>query len=118
MAANDTPLYTAQGKPTSQYFNEATNQWEPIKGRDGANSFIQLGTVAMEVWNHTDTPIQTFPSNRFGFSIVNEGIDALSFTINGQTRTVKKGGSYSSLFEPFTSVTVTATTEFQAEVLK
>lgn len=118
MAANDTPLYTAQGKPTSQYFNEDTNQWEPIKGRDGANSFIQLGTVAMEAWEESASSTKTFPSNRFGFSAINDGTTDMSFTINGQTRTLKPGDAYEALFEPFTSVSIVASSTYRAEVLK
>ena len=118
MAASDTPLFKSQGKLTSQYYNEETNQWEPIKGRDGANSFIQLGTVAMEAWEKSISSTETFPSNRFGFSAINDGTTNMSFTINGQTRTLKPGDAYEALFEPFTSVIIVASSTYRAEVLK
>lgn len=118
MAYNDKPIITdANRRPIPQYFNEQTNQYEPIKGRNGANSFIQLGTIAMESWTESN-PITTFPSERYGFSIMNDGTTDLSFTINGNTRVVKPGEGYSSLFEPFTSVTISGSTVYRAEVLR
>ena len=118
MPANDRPLFRAQDTPGPQYYNPEKDQYEPIHGRDGANSFIQLGTVAMEAWEGSVNITKTFPSNRFGFSIANDGTADLSFTINGNTRTVKVGESYEALFEAFTSVDIVATSPYRAEVLR
>lgn len=104
-------------KPISQYYNPLTDEYEPIHGRDGANSFVQLGTVAEEVLDGDMTATHTFETNRHGFSIVNDGTEDLTFTINSQTRKVKPGESYSALFRPFKTVTITATTAYRAEVL-
>lgn len=117
MSAQDQPLVRAQGIPAPQYFNEQGNKYENIKGRHGANSFIQLGTVAAESWEGSTDIIKTFPSDRFGFSIVNDGLNDLTFTINGNTRTLKPGEPYGALFEPFTSVSITGTSSYRAEVL-
>lgn len=118
MPAQDQPLVKAQNEFAPQYFNKDANRYEHIEGRNGANSFIQLGTVAMEAWEGSADIIQTFSGNRFGFSVANDGEDDLTFTINGQTRTVKSGETYSALFEPFTSVTITASSAYRAEVLR
>lgn len=118
MGQTDRPLFTAQGKPAPQYFNEDANDFELIKGRHGANSFIQLGTVAMEAWEESVSSTKTFASNRFGFSAINDGTANMSFTINGQTRTLKPGDAYEALFEPFTSVSIVASSTYRAEVLK
>lgn len=118
MAAQDKPLVRAQNTPAPQYFNKDANQYEVIEGRNGANAFIQLGTIAMEAWKGSANTVQSFGSNRYGFSIVNRGTAVLTFTINGQTREVDVGEAYSSLFEPFTSVTINATSLYKAEVSK
>lgn len=104
--------------PIPQYFNKQTNMYEVIEGRDGANSFIQLGTVAQESWEGSVNITKTFPANRYGFSIMNDGTADLAFTINGNTRTVKPGEGYNALFPAFTSVTITATSAYRAEVLE
>ena len=118
MSEFDQPLFRAQGKMGPQYYNPATNSYEVIKGRDGANSFIQLGTVAMEAWEESVSSTKTFASNRFGFSAINDGTADMTFAINGQTRKLKPSEAYSALFEPFTSITITATSTYRAEVLK
>lgn len=118
MAATNQNLVTANGKPAPQYYNADTDSYEYIQGRNGANSFIQLGTIAMEAWEGTADETRTFSGNRFGFSIVNDGANELQFTINGNTRRLLSGEAYSALFEPFTSVAVQATSPYRAEVRK
>lgn len=118
MAYNTKGIITdLAGKPVPQYFNPVTDRYEPIFGRDGSNSFIQLGTVAEESWEGNENITKTFPSIRHGFSIVNDGTEDLTFTINTQIRKVKSGESYSALFRPFQTVTITARTAYRAEVL-
>lgn len=117
MAANDKNIPLANGKPAPTYFNDDTNQYEYLKGTLGGPYYTHRGTVAMESWTDAN-PITTFPSNRYGFSIMNDGTADLTFTINAQTRTVKPGEAYNALFEPFTSLTINATSVYRAEVLK
>ncbi|TWT04591.1 hypothetical protein [Planomicrobium sp. CPCC 101079] len=118
MAAVDKALVKANGQPAPQYYNPQTDQFEYITGRDGANAFIQHGTVAAEAWEGSATETKTFSDARYAFSIANDGIANVSFTINGQTRKVFPGESYYALFDAFTSVTITATSAYRAEVLK
>lgn len=106
------------GKPTPVYFNKETDQYEVLEGTLGGPYYTHRGTVAMEAWEGSTTITKTFSSNRYGFSIVNDGTADLTFTINSQTRKVKPGEAYSSLFEPFTTLTITATSAYRAEVLK
>lgn len=118
MAYNDKPILLDKDKrPIPQYFNRLTNQYEPIEGLFGANSFLQKGTVAEEAWEGSESILKTFPSVRYGFSIVNDGTADLSFTINEQNRRVKPGEAYSSLFQPFNSVYIEASSFYRAEVL-
>lgn len=119
MAYNAKRIVTdLDNKPVPQYYNPRTDRYEVIVGNHGANSFIQLGTVAMESWSGNSNITTTFPSERFGFSIINDGSTDVTFTINGNTRTIKKYESYNALFEPFTSVEIETTSEYRAEVLK
>jgi len=118
MSQFDQPLFRAQGKTGPQYYNPATNTYEVIQGSHGANSFIQLGTVAMEAWEESVSSTKTFASNRFGFSAVNLGTTVMTFTINGQTRSLNPREAYSNLFEPFTSVSIVANSLYKAEVMK
>lgn len=118
MSATEQPLVKAQGIPAPQYFNKQGNKYEYIEGRHGANSFIQLGTVAMESWQGKVDIVKTFSSDRFGFSIINDGESDVTFTINGNARTIKPYESYNALFEPFTSVQIVTASEYRAEVLR
>ncbi|MBT2727827.1 hypothetical protein J7E63_12850 [Bacillus sp. ISL-75] len=117
MAGEDKDLKRAKDKIAPQFFDETIGDWVLAQGSDGAAYFRARGTIAMEAWTDT-APITTFPSNRYGFSIVNDGTADLNFTINDQTRKVKPGEGYSALFEAFTSVTIAATTAYRAEVLR
>lgn len=103
--------------PVPVYYNDETDSYEVLKGVLGGPYYTHRGTVAMEAWDN-NSPINTFPSNRYGFAIMNDGTADLTFTINGQTRKVKPGESYSALFEAFTSLAINATSAYRAEVLK
>lgn len=109
-------LIKAKSIPAPQYYNKTTGKFEVITGRDGANSFIQQGTIAMESWEGTTSISKTFEGDRYGFAVINDGASDLTFTINGATRTVKAYESYTSLFEPFKSVDITTTSAYRAEV--
>jgi hypothetical protein len=114
---NEQVLVDKNGKPIPQVENADTGKPESLLGKYGSTYFIQLGTIGMESWENTSGEV-TFPSNRFGFAIVNDGTADLTFTINGNTRKVKPGEAHDSLYEAFTSVTVNATSSYRAEVLK
>lgn len=112
-----TILRDGAGQPTPVFYNKEADQYEVLEGVNGASYYRQRGTIAMEAWDNT-APVTTFASSRYGFSILNDGNADLTFTINGQTRKVKPGEAYSSLFEPFTSLSISATGAYRAEVLK
>jgi hypothetical protein len=117
MAANNKDLQTANGKIAPQFYDASLDAYVIAQGDNGTPFYRARGTVAMEAWTNV-SPITTFPDNRYGFSIVNDGTADLTFTINTFTRTVKVGEAYSALFDPFTSLTITATGAYRAEVLR
>jgi hypothetical protein len=118
MAWMDKALKRVGNMIMPQFFNDNLNDFEVQKGENGAAFYITRGTIAMESWEGSANITKTFTSNRYGFSIVNDGTANLTFTINTQTRTVKPGENYHALFEPFTSVVITATSAYRAEVLR
>jgi hypothetical protein len=118
MAADNKKLKTAMGEIAPQFYDETADDYVIAKGSDGAPYYRARGTIAMESWEGSSNITQTFPDSRYGFSVVNDGTSDLTFTINGQTRKVKVGESYSALFQPFTSVNVNATSAYRAEVLR
>jgi hypothetical protein len=117
MAANNKDLQMANGKIAPQFYDEKLDAYVIAKGDDGTPFYRARGTVAMEAWTNV-SPITTFPDNRYGFSIINDGTADLTFTINGNIRTVKPGENYNALFEAFTSLSISATGAYRAEVLR
>jgi hypothetical protein len=119
MAGNTKELKTAAGsKIAPQFFDEDLDDYVIAKGSDGAPFYRERGSIAMEAWNGAADITQTFTGNRYGFSIINDGSADLTFTLNSQTRTVKPGEQYYALFDAFTSVIITATSAYRAEVLR
>jgi hypothetical protein len=118
MAADTKKLKLAMGEVAPQFYDETIDDYVIAKGSDGAPYYRARGSIAMEAWEGSSNTTQTFTDSRYGFSVVNDGTTDLTFTINGQTRKVKVGESYSALFQPFTSVTINATSAYRAEVLR
>jgi hypothetical protein len=118
MAAEDKDLKTAKGKIAPQFYDEVIGDYVIAKGGDGVPYYRARGTIAMESWEGSAISTQTFSTSRYGFSVSNDGTADLTFTINSQTRKVKPGEVYSALFDAFTTVTITATSAFRAEVLR
>lgn len=116
MSAADKPLVRAQNVPAPQFYNPKTDRYEVITGRDGANSFIEKGRVVKDAFSGSVSVSKTYPIDMFGFGIVNDGVADLTFSIGTFTITVKPGETFDDLFEPFTTVVVTATDAFRAVV--
>jgi hypothetical protein len=121
MANINKELQTANGKIAPQFLDESigeSGEFVIAKGSDGAPYYRARGTIGMEAWEGSANITKTFTTNRYGFSVVNDGTADLTFTINTQTRKVKPGEAYSSLFEPFTTVTIAASSAYRAEVMR
>lgn len=117
MSATDKELVKAAGGiPAPQYYNPFNDRYETITGRNGANSFIEKGRVVKDAFNSTESVTKSYSTPMFGFGIVNDGETDLTFSINSFTIVVKPYEAFDDLFEPFTSVTITATDAFRAVV--
>lgn len=117
MSATDKELVKAAGSiPAPQYYNPAADRFEPITGRDGANAFIEKGRVVKDAFSGVSSITKNYSTFMFGFGIVNDGDSDLTVSINDFNILVKPYESFDDLFEPFTSVTITATDAFRAVV--
>jgi hypothetical protein len=117
MAYNDKAIITDKDrKPVPQYFNDKTNQYEVIKGRDGANSFIEKGQVVVDSWNGTTSTTRSLSTTCYGFALVNDGTGDLTITIGGLSFLIKPGETYNGLFKGFTSVQISGNSAYRAEV--
>ena len=117
MAYNAKSLVTDRNnKPVPQYYNPTTDQYEPIVGNYGANSFIERGRIIKDAFNGSSTTTKNYLTKMYGFAIVNDGDSDLTVSINSFNIVVKSGESFDDLFDPFTSVTVTGNSAFRAVV--
>ncbi|MHC8516763.1 hypothetical protein [Sporosarcina sp. ITBMC105] len=116
MSAIDKPLVLAQNRPAPQYYNRTYDRYEVIEGRDGANSFIEKGRTIFDTYSGSTSVVRNYSEKAFGFAITNDGLADLTFMIHGLTITVKPGETFDDLFEPFTSVQVTATDDYRLVV--
>jgi len=73
-----------------------------------------VGSLAKEPFSGSTTATHTFTQPMNGFSISNDGLSSLTFTIGTDTYTVLAGEVLSLLFSPFTQVTVTTTVAYRA----
>lgn len=115
-ASNRELIKSASGIAVPQYFNPILDRFEAITGRNGANAFIEKGRVVKDAFNGNTTITKTYTTEMFGFAVVNDGDDDLTFTIGSFTILVKPHETFDDLFESFSSVTINATSEFRAVV--
>lgn len=109
-------LRDANGVPLPQYYDTVTKGMAVITGREGANAFIEKGRIVKDVFGGTSTITKTYDTPMFGFGIVNDGVADLTFSVNQFNILVKQNESFDDLFEPFQTVTITATDAFRAVV--
>lgn len=110
------PLVLAQGDPAPQYWEDEAGQFEVTQGKYGAYLARNVGmTCVSSVDGNTPTTL-TLNKVANGFSIINDGESDVAFTINDLEIVVKPGESFSSLFEPFTSVGISASDFYRAVV--
>lgn len=116
MNVADKELLRAKGIPAPQYYNEKTDRFEVITGRDGANAFIEKGRIVKDVIEGSADITKSYPTEMFGVGIVNDGTADLTFAINDFSITVKPGEIFDDLFEAFTEITINATSNFRAVI--
>lgn len=70
--------------------------------------------IAKEPFSGSSNTAKTFSGPMSGFVIYNDGNNDLTFTIAGDTYTVKGKEMFQADFEPFTTVTITSAVPFRA----
>lgn len=118
MSAENSELAKANGLAAPQFYNPKTGRYEHLHGTDGAAWYRVRGTVTKDVIHEAEDSTRSYGEDMYGFSIINYGVDDVVFTIGNITMTIKENGAYGSLFEPFRTVSVAATGEFQAVVFQ
>jgi len=107
-----------------QYWNEETKEFEPLQGSGGAYRMQASIETAAEPFEGTGDLTKEFASEMIGLVISNDsepgkvGAASLTFTIHGQTRTVKAGEVWNSKFKPFKEVIIKSTVPWRAEALQ
>lgn len=76
------------------------------------------GNVVEDYWEGASSTTRTFTEAMTGVSIANDGVQTLTFTINGVTRTLYPGEPYTGTLKPFTQISISATDKYRAEVMK
>lgn len=117
MAHNTKSIVTdVNNKPIPQYYNPSTDSYEPIYGRDGANSFIERGRIVKDVFSASKNVTKEYETEMFGVGIVNDGLSDVTVKINGLSILIKPGESFDDLFEPFKKIQFIATGSFRAVI--
>lgn len=75
-----------------------------------------VGGVVRDYFEGSADTEKNYTHTMIGFAIVNKGSATLTFEINGMTIPVDAGEAWDDCFEPFNTVTITATGEFKAVV--
>ncbi|WP_141434376.1 hypothetical protein [Bacillus sp. 03113] len=97
------------GKAIPQYWDEVLDRYVPLPNNQPIVEDYHEG-------NTNVTKNYSYQMN--GVSIANDGLNNLTFIVNGVTRTVFAGEVYNGTLPPFTSITVNATDFFRMEVLR
>ncbi|KRE75541.1 fibronectin type III domain-containing protein [Paenibacillus sp. Soil750] len=105
-------LVDVDGKQILQYFNEISDQYEPLLGSNGG--IKMLLPKAKGSFSGSTSITKTFTSNMDGFVITNDGTSDLSFTINTDTYVVKGGEVFDAFFEPFNSIQISTNSAYRA----
>lgn len=119
MSANSKNLFKANSQVAPQFFDESKDDWVPQKG-SGGSSYVHVtnNPVVEDYWEGSTSITKTFPEPMRGVSIANDGLETLTFTINGVTRTIYPGEPYTGTLKNFTQITINAKDKYRAEVLK
>jgi hypothetical protein len=126
MTADSKDLKLAKGRVAPQFYDETKQDYDYQKGSDGAihmkvvnfpGKQTVLGSI-VEFYHEGEANFsQTFQTTMNAVSIANDGLENLTFTINGTTRTVYPGETYTGILKPFTQITINASDKYRMEVL-
>lgn len=83
---------------------------------DGSRNVSLTGSIVKDKIYGSSNITKNYEAPMRGFEIVNDGVANLTYTINGMTFDVKAGEVDYNSFDPFTSVTITATSAYRARV--
>jgi chitodextrinase len=108
------PLKKVGNMPVPQYWNDDIEDWEVVKGSAGSYRTQSSIKLAKEPFNGSANLTKEFASEMNGFVISNDGNADLTFTIGGDTYTVKAGEVFEEEFASFTTVSITSSVAYRA----
>ncbi|SEC07154.1 chitobiase/beta-hexosaminidase C-terminal domain-containing protein [Paenibacillus sp. GP183] len=91
-------------------YNSNTSKWVPII----LSGKLEPQYVVKDAWSTTGS--HNFSENMHNFYIKNTGTSDITFTINSITITVKASEEFEDVFDPFTSMSISGTSTFTANV--
>lgn len=118
MSAENREMVKANGLTAPQYYNPAIDGYEYLHGVGGAAWYRVRGTVVKDTISASVDVTRSYGEDMYGFSIINDGVDDVTFTIGNIMLTIKENEAFSSLFEPFRTVNITATGDFRAVIMQ
>lgn len=96
---------------------DGSDPGKKVAVHDDGSIYVRVtGNSVKDSFSGNQTVTKPFPTQMTGFAIVNDGDQDLSFSIGDISITVKPEESFDGNFDPFTSVTITADSEFRAIV--
>lgn len=118
MSAENRELVKANGLTAPQYYNPVADRYEYSLGVGGAAWYRVRGTVAKDTITASGDVIRSYGEDMYGFSIINDGTDVITFTIGNIMLTIKENEAWGGLFDPFRTVTIQATGPYRAVVFQ
>lgn len=111
-------LYNTAGEPIPQWLDTHDKTDSP-EGTFKPLTKAQANNGIVQYYHEGDTDyIETFDIPMSGISIANDGLENLTFTVNGLTRTIYAGEVYNATLPYFTKLEITAKDKFRVEVLQ
>ncbi|WP_368657622.1 hypothetical protein AB3Z07_21145 [Metabacillus halosaccharovorans] len=128
----DRVLKKVNREPVPAVFDDETDDWVVPRGDRNGQAFVKdqeslekltslenklSGGIVEDYYEGAADYSKTYSIPMRGISIANDGIEHLTFTINGIKRTIYAGEVYSGTLKPFTQISIAATDKYRVEVL-
>lgn len=92
---------------------------KPFRTNNQGDQYVQLtGSIVQDYHEGNTNYSNTYQSSMTGVSIANDGLENLTFTISGVTRTVYPSDVYNATLQPFTTIQINAVDYYRLEVLQ
>lgn len=101
-----------------QHYSQEKGVYEVTEGKYGSQSFIKRGSILVDFFEGNTTVTKDYNAYMYGLDVINDGESDLTIGVNSLNIIVKAGEKYYSLFDPFTTFTLTTTSAYRVAVLQ